>query len=102
MLVKPKMECNTVDLPAPFGPIRHSDWPPLDTKIESVQNFHLPVAGIEIVDSQMRLAARKCIKLFDTDLANDLECLAGDLVNGNDRSDAAVVSAHLCLLGSDH
>ena len=27
MLVKPKIECSTVDLPAPFGPIRHSDWP---------------------------------------------------------------------------
>ena len=25
MLVKPKIECSTVDLPAPLGPIRHRD-----------------------------------------------------------------------------
>ena len=30
---KPKIECNTVDLPAPFGPIRQSDWP-LPTRSE--------------------------------------------------------------------
>ena len=25
ILVNPKIECKTVDLPAPFGPIKHSD-----------------------------------------------------------------------------
>ena len=32
-VAKPKIECSTVDLPAPFGPIRQSDWP-LPTRSE--------------------------------------------------------------------
>ena len=27
ILVNPKIECKTVDLPAPFGPIKHKDCP---------------------------------------------------------------------------
>ena len=50
MLVKPYIECSTVDLPAPFGPIRHSDWPAADLQIEIVQDLHLAVAGTKVAD----------------------------------------------------
>ena len=43
-----------VDLPAPFGPIRQSDWPP-DLQIEVVQDLHLAVAGAQILDVDIGL-----------------------------------------------
>ena len=42
ILVKPKIECSTVDLPAPFGPIRQSDWPRPMLRLNSCKISILP------------------------------------------------------------
>ena len=40
--LKPKMECRIVDLPAPFGPIRQSDWPFATCRLKSCRISILP------------------------------------------------------------
>src|SRR5215471_17551402 len=72
-------------------------------KIELMQDFHLPVTGIQAVDAQMRLVAGKRIELFNFDIARNFKCLTHDLINGNNRPNIPLVTAgHLCLPGSRH
>ena len=40
--VKPKIECRMVDLPAPLGPIRQSDWPRPTCRLKSCRISILP------------------------------------------------------------
>jgi len=64
-----------------------------NAQIEVVQDLHLPVAGVEPVDPQMRLVSCKRVKLLDAHLAGYFKRLTGDLFDRNDGTDAAVIAA---------
>ena len=58
-----------------------------------VQDFHIAVAGMQVVDAQMRVGAGKRVELVDGDVARDLQRLTGDLLDRNRRRHAAVIAA---------
>ena len=64
-----------------------------DAQAEAVQDFHIAVAGIKIVDAQMRVIAGERVELVDADVAGDFERLARHFLDGNGRRDAAVIAA---------
>ena len=64
-----------------------------DPQAEPVQDFHIAVAGVEIVDAQMRFAAAKRVEFRDADVARDFERLARHFLDRNRRRHAAVIAA---------
>ena len=49
--MKPKMECRTVDLPAPLGADQAEGLTFSNVQIEIVQDFHLSIASLEVFQS---------------------------------------------------
>ena len=79
--------------PRPVRPDQAQRLAATNAQIEVVQDLHLPVAGVEPVDPQMRLVFRKRVELLDAHLAGYFKRLAGDLFDRNDGTDAAVIAA---------
>ena len=91
MVLKPKMACRMVDLPAPFGSDQAERLAAADQQVDTMQDLHLAIAGMEIVERQIGITIDKGGEIVPCHRAGDLCHLLGHVVDGDQCRDVTGV-----------